>query len=240
MTPNFWLLILCCAVLAMAPLWYLYRANELGSRRIARISFWIALIFLGLASVVIALEYALPGVLMFFLAALYPLLHSLTNSKNGQKKEQRLFDKTGSASVFRSSWVEIKIDQDTGKFSGNVLQGKMKNWHLHEMDGYDLMHLRAEIATIDQLAVALLDIWLDHEGPAHWRRDFSNTMLTTPSVAINITNREEAASILGIATDADAEKITTAKTRLEAFIGKGGEHSTILDMVTNSAKLLSQ
>lgn len=236
MTEELWLLILCCVVLAIAPLWYLYRANELGSRRVAQAAFWIAIVLLGAGGIALTVFYAFPGILMFFIAVLYPILRVLMDESHRAKKEKRALAQGGNAALFRSAWLEIRIDD--GKFSGNVRQGKMQNWHLHEMDGYDLMHLRAEFLKQDALAVALLDVWLDHEGPVHWRRDFGSGMLTTPTPAIAVTDRAEAAAMLGVAADAPPAAIMAAKERLEGLIGKGGEHSTLLDMVAASAKLL--
>ncbi len=233
------LLIICCVVLAIAPLWYLYRSNELGSRRIARFAFWGAIVMLGIASIVLTLYYGFPGILMFFIAVLYPILRVLMEDSLHKNKQQRALSSTGNASLLRSAWLELRIDHDTGKFSGNVLQGKMQNWHLLEMDGYDLMHLRAEFSAHDPLAVALLDAWLDKEGPVHWRRDFGSAMLTTPTPAVAVTSREESAAILGVAPDSAPDKIAAAKQRLEELIGKGGEHSTLLEMIDSSAKLLT-
>lgn len=240
MNQELWLLVICCAVLALAPLWFMYRANEIGSRMVARIAFWIALIILGVASVVLASHYGLPGILMFFIAALYPILRSITDKKGAAaKKQQRQLGAGGDTSLFRSDWLEVRVDHSSGKFVGNVLQGKMCDWHLHEMDGYDLMHLRVELVAHDLLAVPLLDVWLDHEGPVHWRRDFSNVMLSTPTPIIPVTSKDQAAIILGVPSTATTDVLSAAQARLETLVGKGGEHSAILDMIAASAKLLA-
>ena len=155
------------------------------------------------------------------------------------KKKERILTATGSASLLRSAWLELRIDHDSGKFTGNVLQGKMQYWHLHEMDGYDLMNLRSEILPHDLIAVVLLDAWLDKEGPVHWRRDFGKTMVATPTPTVATPSRADSAAILGIALDSKPDAVAAARQRLESLIGQGGEHSTLLDMIANSAKLLA-
>lgn len=233
------LLLLSCLVLIIAPLWYLYRSKQVGTRFIARFAFWTAIVALGVAGIALTTYYRLPGILMFVIAVLYPIVRLVMDDALKGKKQERNLTVTGNASLLRSAWLELRIDHDSGKFSGNVLQGKMQNWHLHEMDGYDLMNLRSEILPHDQLAVVLLDVWLDKEGPVHWRRDFGKSMLTTPTPPIAVQSRSESAAILGIAPDSKPEMVAAARQKLENLIGQGGEHSTLLDMIACSAKLLA-
>lgn len=233
------LLVLSCLVLVIAPLWYLYRFKQVGTRFIARFAFWGAIVALGVAGIALATYYSLPGILMFVIAVLYPIVRLVMDDALSGKKKERNLTATGNASLVRSAWLELRIDHDTGKFSGNVLQGKMQNWHLHEMDGYDLMNLRTEIMAHDPLAIVLLDAWLDKEGPVHWRRDFGKSMLTTPTPPVAVPSRAESAAILGVALDSKPEIIAAARQRLESLIGQGGEHSTLLEMIANSAKLLA-
>ncbi len=240
MTGSLWFLVLCYIVLAVAPLWYMYRTHELGSRRIARFAFWIALVMLGVGSAILTLYYDFPAFLMFFIAILYPILRVFMEDSLHSEKKARPLLLGGQMSLLSSPSLELAIDHDKGKCTGNVLKGKMQHWQLHEMDGHDLMHLRATLAEQDQLAVILLDLWLDREGPVHWRRDFSTAVLSTPTLTFPVTERAEAARILGVSPDDQADQVAQAKTRLETIIGKGGEHSTVLDMIAASAQLLSQ
>lgn len=239
MTAPVWLLLPSCILLAIAPLWYLYRTHQLGSRRIALFSYWGALIMLGVAAVVLTIQYALPGILLFFIAVLYPILRIFMEDTLHNKKQARIIAPTnGQTSVLRSEWLEVRVEHSSGKILGAVLQGKMQHWHLHEMDGHDLLLLRHEFLSHDPLATALLDFWLDREGPVHWRRDFGIN-ITTPTPTVQITSREIAAAILGVAVTAPPEAVAAATSQLENLIGKGSEHSTLLDMVAASARLLS-
>ncbi len=240
MQDNFLLVVVSCAVLAMAPLWYLYRSKEIGSRRVAQLCFWFAISMLTVGSIILTLQSGLPGIMMLFIALLYPILRGIVDGWfNDKKRERDLPQGGGKTSVLLSAWLELRIDHNTGKFAGKVLLGKMQHWHLHEMDGYDLAQLRSEILAQDQLGTALLDLWLDREGPVHWRRDFSSTMLGTPTPSATVADRATAAAILGVTTDTPPDSIAAARQRLEELIGKGGEHSTILDMIATSDKLLA-
>lgn len=240
MQDNFLLIVVSCAVLAMAPLWYLYRSKEIGSRRVAQLAFWFAIAMLAVGSIVLTVQSGLPGIMMLFIAILYPILRGVMDGWFTEKKSERALPQGGGrASVLHSPWLELSIDHESGKFVGKILLGKMQHWHLHEMDGYDLAQLRSEVLAQDQLGTALLDLWLDREGPVHWRRDFSSTMLATPTPPQPVTDRAAAAAILGVTTDAAADTVTTARQRLEELIGKGGEHSTVLDMITASSKVLT-
>lgn len=240
MQDNLLLIIVSCAVLAMAPLWYLYRSKEIGSRRVAQLCFWFAISMLAVGSIILTLQSGLPGIMMLFIALLYPILRGVMDGWfNDKKSERDLPQGGGKTSALISPWLELRIDHNSGKFAGKVLLGKMQHWHLHEMDGYDLAQLRSEILAQDLFGAALLDLWLDREGPVHWRRDFSSTMLTTPTPSTTVTDRTTAAAILGVATDATPDSIAAARQRLEELIGKGGEHSTVLDMIVSSTKVLS-
>ncbi len=240
MQDNFLLIVVSCAVLAMAPLWYLYRSKEIGSRRLAQLCFWFAIGMLAVGSIILTLQSGLPGIMMLFIAVLYPILRGIMDGWFTDKKLERDLPLGGGAtSVLHSKWLELRIDHNAGKFVGKVLLGKMQHWHLHEMDGYDLAQLRSEILAQDQFSTALLDLWLDREGPVHWRRDFSSAMLTTPTPSELVADRTTAAAILGVTNDAPTDAVTAARQRLEELIGKGGEHSTVLDMISASAKLLT-
>jgi hypothetical protein len=231
------LVFLSSIVLAVAPLWFLYRARTLGSRSVATIFFWIALTLLSFAALYLTITSHLPGIFLFFIAVLYPVLR--TAFQEASAKNLRPLPLVAEHnSRFRTEWLELSLAQDTRKFVGNVLRGQMRNWRLHEMDGHDLRQLRHEFLSHDIMATLLLDLWLDKEGPVHWRRDFSTEMLTTPTPTLSLRDKAHAAEILGVPVDASPEIVQAAQARLEDLIGKGSEHSSLLTLIAASADIL--
>jgi hypothetical protein len=239
MTGSLWLIVLSCLVLGIAPLWYLYRSYELGGRRIAQVGFWVALVLLGVAAVILTIEYSVPGIILFFIAVLYPVLRTVMDDSLRRHKQPRPLATAVQDALLQSPQLELRIAPQTGECAGRLLQGSMQHWHLHEMDGHDLRQVRADMVLTDAWGTALLDLWLDHEGPVHWRRDFSNTMLNTPTPVIAVADRATAAASLGVAIDASVEVVLAAQERLEQVIGKGSEHSALLDYLAACTRLLS-
>lgn len=123
---------------------------------------------------------------------------------------------SGKVVVLTSTFVELRLNHDTGVITGKVLEGPMTGWFLHEMDKHDLQTLRATCQKADGYSLTLLDQWLDKHGPTFWRRDFNLQEELPPpeKKPSGKMTRAQALEVLGLSEGADAQTVRDAHKRL--------------------------
>jgi len=153
---------------------------------------------------------ALTGLLVFArqllptLVRLFPMLASL-RGKAGSGPS------SGQSSTVTTDILRMNLDHDSGALSGEVLQGRYREWLLEEMDRAQLQELYAYCEAEDADSVQLLDSYLQQRFPDE--DPFSSGGQAPPDSNSGMT-RDEALAVLGLAQDASEEDIVTAHRKL--------------------------
>lgn len=153
---------------------------------------------------------ALTGLLVFVrqllptLVRLFPMLASL-RGKSGSGPT------SGQSSTVTTDILRMNLDHDSGALSGEVLQGRYREWLLEEMDRAQLRELYAYCESEDADSVQLLDSYLQQRFPDE--DPFSSSGQPPPDSNSGMT-RDEALAVLGLAHDASDEDIVTAHRKL--------------------------
>jgi hypothetical protein len=133
---------------------------------------------------------------------------------------------TGQASRVRTAFLEMELDDDTGRMDGRVLAGGYQGASLDALDRATLMKLLREI---DADSRDLLAAYLDRREPG-WReyaqRDAGAGKMT----------EEEAYQILGLQPGASMEEISRAHRSLIKKLYPDQEGTTYLAARINEAK----
>jgi hypothetical protein len=140
----------------------------------------------------------------------------------------------GQSSRVRSQYLDMNLDHDSGKLSGQIVDGPNAGRSLNE---FDLPQLMAIMAGFDAESVALLESYLDRRFPA-WRQDAQGNGAGGERRAPpggKMTD-EEAYQILGLQPGATRDEIGRAHRALMKKLHPDQGGSTYLAARVNEAK----
>jgi hypothetical protein len=143
---------------------------------------------------------------------------------------------TGSASVVRSAFLEMRLDHDSGTMTGTVTAGSMAGRNLDSLDDAALLRLHTEYAG-DADSVALLEGYLDRRMPG-WRENVEGYAAAGARGAADAgaMTDQQAYEILGLAPGASEAEIRAAHRRLMKRVHPDQGGSTFLAAKINQAK----
>ena len=142
----------------------------------------------------------------------------------------------GTESSVRSTFIEMKLDHDSGEMRGTVVAGSQAGKALDDLDPAALMRLREEIAREPQ-SLALLEAYLDRRVPS-WREDVEGDdhARTGGAADTGPMTDEQAYQVLGLAPGAGEAEIRAAHRRLMRGVHPDQGGSTFLAAKINEAK----
>jgi len=103
----------------------------------------------------------------------------------------------------------MNLDHETGKMSGQVLEGEFEHWELDEMERSQLESLLSYCSKNDPDSARLLESYLTQRFP-----DESYDNQQSYSESSSQMQRAEALSILGLEGEPDSEAIVNAHRHL--------------------------
>ncbi|MBI3503883.1 MAG: molecular chaperone DnaJ [Proteobacteria bacterium] len=133
-----------------------------------------------------------------------------------------------------TAWLAMRLDHATGAMDGLVREGTYRGRRLSELDAASLLALLAECRLADPDAGQLLETYLDRTHP-DWRQASAGAG-AAPSAGP--MDRAEAARLLGVPVDADAETVKAAHRRLMMKVHPDHGGSDYLAAKINEAKRL--
>jgi hypothetical protein len=140
----------------------------------------------------------------------------------------------GQTSRVRSDFLDMILDHDSGKLSGQIVAGPYAG---RSLDEFDLPQLTAMISGFDAESVSLLESYLDRRFPA-WRQDTQGNTAggqSRPAPSSKMTD-EEAYQILGLQPGAGRDEIGRAHRALMKKLHPDQGGSTYLATRVNEAK----
>ena len=198
----------------------------------------------------VALFFLLTGRMawaIFALPALLPWLMRVRAAHRMFKPFSRMTSGGGGAAAGQSSDVETRflrmvLDHDSGRMSGDVIDGDYAGRGLTGMSLDELVDLLQTCWVEDQPSVQVLEAYLEREHP-DWREKVENEApgnagaeTGKPRRGKGAMMREEALDILGLEPGAGAQEIKDAHHRLIAGIHPDHGGSTYLAAQINRAK----
>ncbi len=151
-------------------------------------------------------------------------------------RRQSIKRRRNRTSVFRTAWLEITINQDSGKLDGLVLTGGNEGSVLSQMTMGGLLDFYRDLSD-DPESAELMEAYLDRHLTG-WRE---NTNARTdsghgsPSRPGPMTE-QEAYQILGLESGASAEEIGSCYQRLKRIVGADSTGSELLASRVDEAK----
>ena len=112
-------------------------------------------------------------------------------------------------STVASRFLRMNLDHETGKMSGQVLEGEFEHWELDEMERAQLESLLSYCSKNDPDSARLLESYLTQRFPDE---SFENQQPYSESSSQ--MQRTEALSILGLEGEPDSEAIVNAHRHL--------------------------
>ena len=112
-------------------------------------------------------------------------------------------------STVASRFLRMNLDHETGKMSGQVLEGEFEHWELDEMERSQLESLLSYCSKNDPDSARLLESYLTQRFPDE---SFDNQQ--SYSESSSQMQRAEALSILGLEGEPDSEAIVNAHRHL--------------------------
>ena len=112
-------------------------------------------------------------------------------------------------STVASRFLRMNLDHETGKMSGQVLEGEFEHWELDEMERSQLESLLSYCSKNDPDSARLLESYLTQRFPDE---SFDNQQ--SYSESSSQMQRAEALSILGLEGEPDSEAIVKAHRHL--------------------------
>ena len=116
---------------------------------------------------------------------------------------------SGKTSTVASRYLRMNLDHETGKMSGQVLEGEFEHWDLDEMERSQLESLLSYCSQNDPDSARLLESYLTQRFPDE---SFDNQQPYSESSSQML--RAEALSILGLEGEPDSEAIVNAHRHL--------------------------
>ena len=140
----------------------------------------------------------------------------------------------GQSSRVRSHFLEMTLDHDSGRLTGQIVAGPDAG---RSLDQFDLPQLTAMISGFDAESVALLESYLDRRFPA-WRQHAQGdaTGRERRAAASGKMTDEEAYQILGLQPGAGRDDIARAHRSLMKKLHPDQGGSTYLAARVNEAK----
>ena len=226
MHPILILILLVTALLAIS----LLRRRPGLLRHPALRPFLIGIATLGLAYLSTRFHWS---VLLFGLAPLLPRVWAAFNRATAARGPT-----PGSTSRIESAWLRMSIDHDTGKLTGEVLDGEFKGRTLDSLTPEELFSLLSQVQGADPEGNRLLEAYLDRRLGADWR---SHGPHAGPSEDPQEAGRMpmttmQALEILGLEPDASREAIVAAHRRLIQKLHPDRGGSSYLAAQINRAK----
>lgn len=141
---------------------------------------------------------------------------------------------TGQLSRVRSQFLDMTLDHDSGRLSGQIVDGPNAG---RSLDEFDLAQLAAVMTGFDAESVALLEGYLDRRFPA-WRHDAQGDPAGRQGRAASSGKMtdEEAYQILGLQPGAGRDDIGRAHRALMKKLHPDQGGSTYLAARVNEAK----
>ncbi|MCP3869407.1 MAG: DnaJ domain-containing protein [Gammaproteobacteria bacterium] len=122
---------------------------------------------------------------------------------------------SGQSSAIETHYLRLYLDHDSGKMSGEVLQGNHKDSRLENMGFDQLLQLLEECRANDTESVPLLETFLDREHGEQWSNHQSSGNARGDSAPKdNNMSTDEAYQILGLSPGATREEIVATHRRL--------------------------
>jgi len=150
----------------------------------------------------------------------------------------------GRTSEVQTAYLRMTLEHDSGAMRGTVLRGAFAGSELDTMTQERVLELREACRIEDPESVPLLESYLDRRFGAEWRGrnaggaggEGASRRAEPPPARSGRMGRAEALEVLGLAEDADAEKVRDAHRRLMVKLhpDKGG--SDYLAAKINEAK----
>jgi hypothetical protein len=146
---------------------------------------------------------------------------------------------TGRTSEITTRFLRMTLDHDSGDMDGVVLEGPLEGRDLSALDLDELRELYGMCRAADAQSAAVLEAYLDrHHGDA-WRQgeqEGQRTRDTGAAADAGPMTREEAAAVLGVPADADADTVRAAHRRLMQKLHPDRGGSDYLAAKVNRAK----
>ena len=142
----------------------------------------------------------------------------------------------GNISSVRSEFIEMELDQNSNKISGQVVKGKFAGADLDNLSEIDLVELYRECFD-DEQSRSLLEAYFDRREP-NWREKFGENQDSSSNTATKSgkMTKEEAYEILGLNSSASKEDIIEAHKRLIGQLHPDRGGTNYLAATINRAK----
>ena len=137
------------------------------------------------------------------LIRLFPMLASLRKTSSAAGPGQH--------STVESTILRMHLDHESGKLSGEVLRGPLRDWRLNELDRSQLEELLHFCQQEDNDSVQLLISYLEQRFPGE--SDFGRQQQAAPDTSSGLS-RSEALAVLGLDEGASEEDIVQAHRKL--------------------------
>ncbi len=144
----------------------------------------------------------------------------------------------GKISQMHSQYLLIKLDHNSGKMKGEILQGDFIGNKLENMSLTDLIHLLAQYTQQDKDSALLLQAFLDRNYGLDWRHQFSGNSQTNNNASSSSMTKVEALNILGLENLATKKEIVKAHRKLMQRFHPDRGGSNYLAAKINAAKEL--
>lgn len=148
---------------------------------------------------------------------------------------------TGQSSQIRTDFLEVALDHDTGRVSGEVIYGPYSGRTLDTMTADELIDLHTMCAADDPPSAQVIETVLDLNHP-DWRswRDFAGGDQSSSArggqSGDGTMSREDALEVLGLKPGASADEIRRAHRDLMQKVHPDHGGSTVLAAQINQAK----
>lgn len=187
---------------------------------------------------------ALIASLLPFARRLLPLLRYVPLLRNllGRYRDQRrATGNSGRRSEVATDWLRMHLDHDSGRMSGQVLQGRFAGRELERLSLDQLRELMAELAGADPESADLLQAYLEREHGESWDASGAadaDEARQSEADSASLSDHDEALRILGLAPGAGEAEIIAAHRRLMQKLHPDRGGSDYLAAKVNAAKRL--
>lgn len=141
----------------------------------------------------------------------------------------------GQTSRIETDHLEVELDLDTGEVAGRVKKGVFAGRAIERLKPADLALLWQDCRFSDPQSAQIVEAYLDRVHPS-WREDMARGEAEMSNGPDGRMTRAEAAEILGVAEDADAEEVRRAHRELMKRLHPDRGGSTYLAAKINEAK----